>query len=58
MNEEQKYIDFEASNVCQSHIYVSGFRLGVLEPEFSKRCQGWYPLRAGAGLVRLERNGL
>ena len=23
-----------------------------------KRCQGWYPLRAGAGLVRLERNGL
>ena len=31
---------------------------GILEPEFSKRCQGWYPLRAGAGLVRLERNGL
>lgn len=31
MNEEQKYIDFEASNVCQSHIYVSGFRLGVLQ---------------------------
>ena len=30
----------------------------LLEPEFSKRCQGWYPLRAGAGLVRLERNGL
>ena len=23
---------------------------GILEPEFSKRCQGWYPLRAGAGL--------
>ena len=22
----------------------------ILEPEFSKRCQGWYPLRAGAGL--------
>ena len=37
--------------------YESGFRW-ILEPEFSKRCQGWYPLRAGAGLVRLERNGL
>ena len=24
---------------------------GILEPEFSKRFQGWYPLRAGAGLV-------
>jgi len=31
---------------------------GILEPEFSKRCHGWYPLRAGARLVRLERNGL
>lgn len=37
--------------------YEPGFA-GILEPEFSKRCQGWYPLRAGAGLVRLERNGL
>ena len=32
--------------------------LGYLNQSFSKRCQGWYPLRAGAGLVRLERNGL
>ena len=23
---------------------------GILEPEFSKRCQGWYPLRAEQGL--------
>ena len=31
---------------------------GILEPEFSKRCHGWYPLRSGARLVWLERNGL
>ena len=38
MTEEQKYIDFEAyervaepTNVWQSHINVSGFRLGVLQ---------------------------
>ena len=38
--------------------YESRVSLGYFEPEFSKRCQGWYPLRAGARLVRLERNGL
>lgn len=31
---------------------------GIPEPEFSKRCHGWYPLRFGARLVWLERNGL
>jgi ribosomal protection tetracycline resistance protein len=38
--------------------YESRVSLGYLNQSFQKRCQGWYPLRAGAGLVRLERNGL
>ena len=37
--------------------YESRVSLGYLNQSF-QNAEGWYPLRAGAGLVRLERNGL
>ena len=38
--------------------YESRVSLGYLNQSFQNAVRGWYPLRAGAGLVRLERNGL
>ena len=49
--------------VCYTTLVDSWYKrepvsLGYLNQSFQNACQGWYPLRAGAGLVRLERNGL